>query len=190
MVIKGKNFLDKKGDEAYYFDMNPERFLTNHLVKIKDAAYIAEEVTHNHFKLSHRDWIKMPFEVKTLAQLQHEEITDAGYAQLVKYQAAPFQGASAIWARDYYHICLQDPKILEITEKRKMIPLFPFLIYIITHELVHMVRFHRFMERFGAHGPDRQKEEERVNHTTREILRNIPVMDIKEAIEYNSYALP
>ena len=48
--------------------------------------------------------------------------------------------------------------------------LLPFSLYIITHELIHIVRFSRFLQNFDASDEEKMMEERRVHQTTHEIL--------------------
>jgi hypothetical protein len=51
--------------------------------------------------------------------------------------------------------------------------LLPLLVYVFTHELVHIVRFCNFSQRFEVSTKDREKEERLVHATTYEILKEL-----------------
>jgi hypothetical protein len=55
----------------------------------------------------------------------------------------------------------------------------PFSLYIITHELIHIVRFCKFLQSFDASPEERIIEEGRVHASTHQILSGltIPGMD-------------
>jgi len=49
------------------------------------------------------------------------------------------------------------------------------MVYIFTHELVHIVRFCNFLKRFDVPEVEREKEEKIVHSKTYEILEDLPV---------------
>jgi hypothetical protein len=51
--------------------------------------------------------------------------------------------------------------------------LFPFILYIITHELIHIVRFSKFLQNFDASAEERMAEEKRVHKFTHDILNPV-----------------
>jgi len=53
------------------------------------------------------------------------------------------------------------------------------LVYVFTHELVHIVRFCSFLKRFETSGSERDKEENIVHAKTFEILKDtsVPKLD-------------
>jgi hypothetical protein len=55
-------------------------------------------------------------------------------------------------------------------ESRADLEPLPFLSYILTHELVHIVRFSQFSVSFEASAAERAREEIRVDALTRQIL--------------------
>jgi Mg2+ and Co2+ transporter CorA len=81
--------------------------------------------------------------------------------------------------RDYYLICLHDHQILEALRKDRNLQLLPLLIYVFVHELVHIVRFCNFSQRFEVSDERREKEEKVVHSTTFDILKglSLPRMD-------------
>jgi len=80
--------------------------------------------------------------------------------------------------RDFYFICLQDHLILNALKRDKELGLLSLLVYIFTHELVHIVRFCSFLKRFEASGKEREKEEEIVHTKTYEILNGLQVPNL------------
>ena len=75
---------------------------------------------------------------------------------------------------DFYKVCLQDHVILKALQREEKETLFlPLVIYILTHELIHIVRFNRFEQRFFAIPQEKEKEEIRVHAITYEILKGL-----------------
>ena len=63
--------------------------------------------------------------------------------------------------------------------------LLPLLAYVLTHELVHIVRFCTFKERFDVTEETRRSEEEQVVHqTTYEILKELSLPNLSHILGY------
>ncbi len=148
------------------------------LLTMGNALHIAEEVTADFFKFSSTQWTRHPFDVKTLSSLQREEIREQVFAMLHKGLLGQDRFMPHARKKDYYFICLQDHQILEAVSRDKAIGLMPLLVYIFTHELVHIVRFGRFLQRFDVRGPKREEEEQRVHDITYEILKGVSLKQL------------
>ena len=146
---------------------------------LSDALDIAEDATGNHFKFSLGQWKNHRYEVKTLSSLDGYEVTPAVLAVLNKGKTIIDGVGSKAKSLDFYLICLQDPLILKVLERDKNLSLMTLLVYIFTHELVHIVRFCNFFQRFDAHEEEKIREEKVVHRTTFEILRklSLPSLD-------------
>jgi hypothetical protein len=62
--------------------------------------------------------------------------------------------------------------------------LFPLLLYIVTHELVHIVRFSQFLALYETPEEQKDEEEERVHRLTQNILGPLKVRDLPPVIKY------
>ena len=152
---------------------------------IDKALEISEDVTCNHYHISTVNWKKYGFEVSNLVQLQEEEITPYGLAQIARY-VQPFPDRIPMYnSRDYYRICLQDHNILKVIDRKEGIELFPLMIYILTHELVHVIRFRKFMQRFDVSLQEKDIEEGKVHQTTYQILK--PLKGLQLTTVFQSY---
>ncbi len=140
---------------------------------IDKALEISEDVTCNHYHISTGNWKKYGFEVSNLVQLQEEEITPYGLAQIARYVYPVPYRIPMYSLRDYYRICLQDHNILKVINRNDGIELFPLMVYILTHELVHIIRFRKFMQRFDVDQEEKEIEEGKVHQTTYQILRSL-----------------
>ncbi len=76
---------------------------------------------------------------------------------------------------DYFKICLQDHVIRRALTRDAHLSLLPLATYIVTHELIHVVRFARFLQRFDAPEKERDAEEARVHGETIELLRDLRI---------------
>jgi hypothetical protein len=153
------------------------------------AADIAEELVSNAYQLSARQWQKTPYDIKTLVDLEQDEVVDIPYAQLVRYQARKKRSVLSSARYDYYKICVQDHNILSAYYNNQAINLFPFFLYIITHELIHIVRFSRFLHLFHATDHERMIEEKKVHCKTKELLRNLRISSIKPVIDFKGWQM-
>lgn len=140
---------------------------------IDKALEISEDVTCNHYHISTGNWKKYGFEVSNLVQLKEEEITPYGLAQIARYVYPSPYCLPIVSLRDYYRICLQDHNILRVINRNDGIELFPLMVYILTHELVHIIRFRKFMQRFDVDQEEKEIEEGKVHQTTYQILKSL-----------------
>ena len=163
--------------------MNLPPFSCEDLLATSEALHIAEDKIGDFFKFSSGQWKRHLFSVRTLAQLGENEIISEAFALLQKY-STPQEGFDSIAKdRDHYFICLQDHEILKALRRDIKLSLLPLLVYVFTHELVHIVRFCNFMQRFEAKGKEREKEERIVHLTTYEILRRISMPDLDYVLD-------
>lgn len=161
-----------------------EYFQQEHLEPLRQAVMVAEEVTFNFYKLSHRHWLKARYDISTLAHLRQEEISPHALALVAKYQAYPAGRLLNSLSFDFYRVCLQDHNILRTLARRRELGFFPLLCYIVTHELIHIVRFSKFEARFEADGRERLEEEGRVHRLTWQILAPLNFLDLGPVIRY------
>lgn len=155
---------------------------------IQEAVLIAEESTSDFFKLSNSHWRRSRYDILTLEALWDEEISAHALAQVAKYTCC-LPGRELKSAHyDLYRICLQDHNILSTLDQQSKLALLPLLIYVITHELVHIVRFSQFHQLFDATAEEKDQEEKRVHSLTREILKPFNCPDLEEiALYYHSH---
>jgi len=155
-------------------------FNRNQLAILRDAVDIAEDMTSNYYNLSLSQWKRHPFDVKTLSYLFGEDIRDNVFAVLKKYMTADSAGTGRLGkSREFYLICLQDHQILKALQRDRDVTLLPLLSYILTHELVHIVRFCKFQVRFDTQEKQcKTKEEKIVHQTTYEILKGLSLPNL------------
>jgi hypothetical protein len=160
--------------------MDLKYFNKKQLGILGDALDIAEDMTSNYYRLSLSHWKRNPFDVKTLSNLLGEDIKDNAFALLKKYMAPGNGEREPIYkGRELYLICLQDHQILQALQRDRYLKLLPLLSYILTHELVHIVRFCKFNARFDTQEENsRTKEEKVVHQTTYEILKGLSLPNL------------
>jgi len=145
---------------------------------------VAEELVSNFYKLSDNQWLHARYDVKTLADLAPDEVVDGPFAQIIRYEAQRRDSSLGSGAYDFYKICIQDHAILGATEETPDLQLFPFALYIGTHELIHIVRFSKFLQNFNAPQAERLSEENRVHALTREILEGLSTPGLDRVLEF------
>jgi hypothetical protein len=146
---------------------------------VTDALDISEDITGNFFKFSTGQWKRFRYDVKTLADLTSDEISEEAFAVLSRRTRVVTDYGPTSLKKDYYFICLQDHQVLKAIGRDGEIGLLPLLVYVLTHELVHIIRFSNFVKRYDVSGSDREMEERVVHSITYEILRktNVPRLD-------------
>jgi len=144
-------------------------FNPSQLRTVRQARQRAAALVSDYYCVAPREWQQMPYEVKTLRALKQSEVTDAALAQTVCYNFKRAAGSLVLDEGDLYRICLQDPRILDAA-RHTQLELVALLTYVITHELVHVVRFGQRLQRIDLPVELRDDEERKVEKTTRMIL--------------------
>ncbi len=165
-----------------------EKYSPDQIVIVNNSVAMAEELVSNHYKMSASEWLRPKYDVKTLADLRPEEIVDGPFAQIIRYEGHRKDKLLGSSTYDFYKICLQDHNILSVTQRSHGIKLLPFTLYIITHELIHIVRFSKFLQRFDASPEEKMAEETRVHEKTHEILADVRLSGLAEVLQfYNNW---
>ena len=161
------------------------RFSAGKLALVSQAVEVAEDRVSNHFHLSENWWLRCPFEVRTRAELRSLEVAPHALAQVLRLRRPPRPGS--LRGRDFYRICLQDANLLGAAQREGSGGyLLPLLIYVLTHELVHVVRFYRFQHLFEGFPGQRELEEATVHDLTARMLARVKVPHLDRVLEkYN-----
>ena len=160
------------------------RFQSSQIILINDAVAMAEELVSNHYKLSAAQWLRRKYDVRTAADLSPGETIAGPFAQVIRYEGRKENADLNSEMFDFYKICLQDLAILEALDRSPLLRLFPFTLYIITHELIHIVRFTKFLQSFVATANERLAEEVRVHDKTHEILKPVRIPDMAAVFDF------
>lgn len=161
-----------------------ETFDTSQTRTVNQAVTMSEELVSNYYKMSASQWLHRRYDVRTVADLAPTEIVDGPFAQIIRYEGQRKGSALGSGTFDFYKICLQDHAILAALRSSAELALLPFSLYIISHELVHIVRFSKFIQNFDASADEKLAEEHRVHGITHEILAPVRVQGIEAAIGY------
>ena len=167
------------------------RFGPEQIKIVNNAVAMAEELVSNFYKMSASQWLGPRYDVKTLSDLSLEEIIHGPFAQIIRYKGRRKNTSLGSATYDFYKICLQDHTIQATLEMAPGIELFPFSLYIITHELIHIVRFSKFLQNFEASERERMAEEKRVHLRTHELLKPVQVTGLANVLKfYNDWHVP
>jgi hypothetical protein len=161
-----------------------KKFNENQIEIINNSVALAEELVSEHYKMSASQWLRGRYDVKTLADLTQDEIVFGPFAQIIRYEAKKKDTLLGSSTYDYYKICLQDHAILAALARTSQMQLFSFALYILTHELIHIVRFGRFLQNFNATEDEKLEEEVRVHEQTFQILKFLRMPSLEEVFNF------
>ncbi|MBW2367667.1 MAG: hypothetical protein JRH15_07265 [Deltaproteobacteria bacterium] len=167
------------------------QFSNQQLNTINNSAAMAEELVSNHYKMSASQWLRRRYDFKTLADLSSGEIVQGPFAQIIRYVGHKQDAPLSSTTYDFYKICLQDHCIIGALETSPIIELHPFSLYITTHELIHIVRFSKFLCNFEATEEEKMIEEAWVHRRTREILAPLTTPGLPAVLNfYEKWRIP
>ncbi|MFA5902597.1 MAG: hypothetical protein WC836_01590 [Desulfobacula sp.] len=163
----------------------PKYFNREELLKVDDAVKISEELVNNFFKMSSGQWLRNRYDIKTAKGLDGCEHVHGPFAQVIKYEAREKEASLGSSSYILYKVCLQDDAILDTIQKEDLL-LEPFLLYILSHELIHIVRFSQYKQRYeNKNEADVTLDEERQVHLlTYEILKFLSIPGLAEVCEF------
>jgi len=159
-------------------------FKQSELEILDQAVTVAEDLVNNHYKLSASQMLQLNYDIKTARYLLDTERSDKHFAQIVCYTVRKNGELFKADSDDFYKICIQDHVILSVLKTTPDLRLLPFLTYIICHELIHVVRFRRFLQHFNVSPAERLAEETRVHKKTNELLSNLRIKGISQVLAF------
>ena len=159
-----------------------ERFTAGQLRAVRAVERRAADLVTRFYRLAPREWDTMPYEVRTLRHLAPGEVVDSALAHVLCYGVRRTIDDRVVAERDLFRICLQDHRILRhIAEDAVELP--ALVLFVLTHELVHVVRFGQRMQAIDLPGDLRVREEASVDKTARLILRSSGVPGVGAVLE-------
>lgn len=162
-----------------------EQFFSQKEIQVvNESVAMAEELVSEYYKMSASEWLRPKFDVKTGADLSAEEMIPGPFAQVIRYEGRLKDAPLGSSSYDFYKICLQDHEILATLSDHTDLRLLPFILYIVTHELIHIVRFSKFLQNFNAKADERIIEEAKVHELTHEILHPVRVKGLAEVLQF------
>ncbi len=161
-------------------------FTQSDLETISRAAKLAENLTCDFFGLPSNEWKLNPYRMLTLKNVSRDFHIDQVFAHVVRIQTVK-KSSKVSEASGLYGVVLQDPYILRELFRTESLELWPLALYVMTHELTHIVRFKKFEVDFFGSGVDRKNEEEAVDGFTREILHG--TVSLKHINRYAKFGI-
>ncbi len=158
-----------------------ELFLPSHINLLDQAVTVSEDIVSDYFRLTTDYWLKNPYEINTLKHAEPTEIPRDAYAHLMKFAKPLCKKDSGADDSCMYRITIYDNRVLAVTGGIERV-LWPFFVYILAHELIHIARFARF--ECTADEENKRAEEEKVHDLTNEILTNAPVSGLKTVVDF------
>ncbi len=141
-----------------------------------EASSLAEELVVDFFRLGSRGCRALQYEVVTDQEVFLPIPADS-LAALLKAEVAALLPHRR---RDFYFIFLRESRLAKLEERDF---LYALLLYIFTHELIHIVRFMQFMACFWM-VPHKRWEEECLVHTLcREVLGRLKFPRLDEVLK-------
>jgi hypothetical protein len=161
-----------------------ETFNKDQIITVNKGVAMAEELVSNFFKMSASQWLRPKYDIKTLLDLSPSETVHGPFAQIIRYEGQRKNASLGSSTYVFYKICLQDHSILATLKQSSHIRLLPFILYIVTHELIHIVRFSKFLQNFDASPQEMMAEETRVHEITHEILTPVQVAGLADVLKF------
>ena len=149
--------------------MQEQRFSGAQRAAVHRAAVAAEELTGGFYCIPEREWSRFPYDIATLSEGPGpDRQVFADVVRTVRPASSPGRGPE----QQLYRIRLRDDEILGAVGERLDTALFPLLLYVLTHELIHVVRFESGLAAYETDDPAaRVLEEDRVHAITRKVLQ-------------------
>jgi hypothetical protein len=144
-------------------------FTTADRATIGRAALVAEHLTQRYFGLACDEWKAYPYRIFSSGKLDHSLIEPGVLAQTVRLHRQK-KTRDVTDPRDPYGVVLVEPNILLSLLRSEQHDLWTLGLFILTHELTHIIRFRRFKVDFFAPVAEREREERLVQGITRDIL--------------------
>ncbi len=159
--------------ESVFFDKR-QRFF------VGEALEIAETLAKDYLHVDLEDAERFSYDLQTLAYLRGLEKTHRALAQVCKYEYRKRDSSLEYRGKEFYRICLQDDKILKVIRTEPPSLLKPLILYVVAHELIHVIRFSMDPQRFYLDPKKKKAEERDVHRTTYEVLRFLkdPQIDV------------
>ncbi len=130
----------------------------------------AEEQISRYYCIPPHRWQQLRYDFLTRQDTEWEPLPAVILARVQRLEKISPRRSQPF---DFYRIQLNDPSILTAVKRENLDDdLYHFLIYILTHEMVHLVRLSTIIGRERDHAICRDSEEDRVQKVSRQILSN------------------
>jgi len=157
------------------------RFGAAELEVLANVQPIAEEIVGDHFRITSFGPQHHSYEIVTLASGGTSCREPTALAKLCRYDREERAITDGRHVSRFYRVCLQDDAILRHVDDG--LDLKAVLLYVLTHELIHIVRFESFQVHCDPAVSVRAREEELVHHMTERVLRALRDDDVDEVVD-------
>jgi hypothetical protein len=158
------------------------RFGPAEVTVLQTIQPISEELVGEHFRLTSFGPVRRCYDVVTLESAGPEGRDPLRLAKLCRYDRKERSiDTDHKRVSRFYRVHLQDDRLL--TRTGEGLSLRALLLYVLTHELIHIVRFESFQVHYGMTGAARNDEERTVHHLTEIVLRKLRDPQVEEVIE-------
>lgn len=131
----------------------------------------AEERTSRYYCIPPHRWKDLPYDLLTRQDAEWEPLPAAVLAQVQRLEKVNPGRADSF---GFCRIQLNDPSILTAAARENLAgDLYQFLVYILTHEMVHVVRLCKIIGHERDVRGCVETEESRVHHISRQILSDV-----------------
>ncbi len=160
-------------------------FFNSSQISVANGAFSsAEKMAVRYFHLRPGELKEHRYDVKTRAHLEEHEVKGEVFAHLCRYRYEKGKAREDVSDFYFYRVCLQDNRILDAVHRAgSFIKFSPLMLYIATHELVHVMRFDREKINFDASQEEKNREEEKVHAITRNMLKSVVFPDLNVVLD-------
>ena len=161
--------------------MKKQRFSKKQVSQVRKAFEIACDIVGDKFHVRNFSDLRSPVELCTISETRCEIGEPKALAQV---QEISYLTSSNHRAVNVYQVALVDHAILELIDKEKReIELQPLLVYILVHELIHVMRFTRYHCLVAEPANVRGKEETQVHTMAYDLLKSQPIPGLDKVLE-------
>jgi len=141
----------------------------------------AEARTSDYYCIPPFRWQKLHYDLLTRKDREWQPLPEGMLARTRRCQwHMPRRGGLS----DFFRIELNDPGILVAARREKLREdLYPLLLYIVTHEMVHLVRLSSILTDAEQLALPRESEETRVSQIARSILATMPTPGMDSVLQ-------
>ena len=137
---------------------------------VAHALREAEDRTSRYYCIPPHQWQRLSYDLLTREDHDWRPLPDAVLAEVLYMQGPILRGRERRY-HDFYRIQLNDESILRAAQRENLQQdIYPFLVYIVTHEMVHLVRLSTILEHDTDSTARCESEEDRVHRISRQIL--------------------
>ena len=158
--------------ESPYFNFIEKRLIR---YALNESAWCLDKF----YCFSPLEWFNFCYSIETGCAIKEKVPHSSIFAEVKKL--CPHETCFDEFQREQYIVCLFDKNIINVLKRRSKLDLYPLMVYILTHELVHIARFSQKIYPFECCDFESHKEEEeRVHKITYQVLKSFKKKTLEE----------